>query len=92
MDIVKDQNCNKNVDFSQFHTMLYICIILILSVSHNLLENVKSSRNVAIDMSDESIGDLVFHLQPEQKRVVREVSHDQSEDICVNLLERRSGL
>ena len=57
--------------------MLYICVILILSVGHNLLENVRSSRNVAIDMSDESIGDLVFHFQPEQKRIVRSIERTQ---------------
>lgn len=61
--------------------MLYICVILILSVGHNLLENVKSSRNVAIDMSDESIGDLVFHLQPEQKRIVRSIERTQKQYI-----------
>ena len=50
--------------------MLYACIF-VLCVSDILLENVKCSRNVAIEMSNLSIGDLVFKLEPEQKRIVR---------------------
>ena len=60
--------------------MLYVCIVLLLCVNRILLENVKSSRNVAIkEMNDVSIGDLVFNLQPEQKRIVRAIERTQKQ-------------
>ena len=63
-----------------YHTMLYVCIVLLLCVNRILLENVKSSRNVAIkEMNDVSIGDLVFNLQPEQKRIVRAIERTQKQ-------------
>ena len=61
--------------------MLYVPIFSLLCVSVLLLENVKSSRNVAKEMNDLSIGDLIFDLKAEQKRVVRSIERTQKQYI-----------
>ena len=63
------------------HTMLYVCIFQVICVSLCWLDNVKCSRNVAIEMNDVSIGDLVFNLEADQKRIVRSIERAQKQHI-----------
>ena len=55
--------------------MIFVYVFLVICVYFKP-DDVKCSRNVANDMNI-SIGDLIFNLEPEQKKRVRDLERTQ---------------